>query len=115
MIELAPVGDPEALAEAVATTLGIVVQAGMTVADRLCQALSGRDLLIVLDNCEHLLDAAADLVERVLARTSTVKVLATSRGAYGCRPSTCGPSHRWTWATGPRPRPWSSSWSVHRR
>ena len=40
---------------------------------------SGRQLLVVLDNCEHVLDAAAELVEAVLARTASVKVLATSR------------------------------------
>ena len=47
--------------------------------DGIAQALSGRRLLLVLDNCEHVLDAAADLVETILTRTTTVKVIATSR------------------------------------
>ena len=59
--------------------LGVTPQAGLTVTDSIAQALSGRRLLIVLDNCEHVLDAAADLVETILARTATVTVMATSR------------------------------------
>jgi predicted ATPase len=42
-------------------------------------ALSGRQMLVVVDNCEHVLDAAAEVVEKVLARTTAVKVMATSR------------------------------------
>ena len=47
------------------------------------QALSGRQLLLVLDNCEHVLSAAGDLVEAILAATTTVTVLATSREGLG--------------------------------
>ena len=54
-------------------------RAGRSVADSIVEALSGRRLLMVLDNCEHVLDAAAELVETILARTATVKVVATSR------------------------------------
>ena len=79
LVELASVGDPAAVADVVATTLGVTAQAGMSVTASVAQALSGRRLLVVLDNCEHVLDAAADLVETILGRTSTVKVLATSR------------------------------------
>ena len=79
LVELAPVGDPAAVPDAVASALGITVQAGMTATASVAQALAGRRLLVVLDNCEHVLDAAADLVEAVLARTNTVKVIATSR------------------------------------
>ncbi len=79
LVELAPVGDPAAVPDAVATVLGVTPQAGLAVGDSIAQALSGRRLLMVLDNCEHVLDAAADLVDTILARTLTVKVLATSR------------------------------------
>ena len=79
LVELAPIGDPAALPDAVASVLGITAQAGRSVTDGIAQALSGRRLLIVLDNCEHVLDAAADLVDAVLAGASTVKVIATSR------------------------------------
>ena len=79
LVELAPLSDPASVIEAVANSLGVVDRAGSTLLDSMARALSGRRLLIVLDNCEHVLDATADLVEMVLTRTSTVKVLATSR------------------------------------
>jgi predicted ATPase len=79
LVELAPVGDPAALPDAVATALGITRQAGLSVSDSIVQSLSGRRLLLVLDNCEHLLDAAALLVEKLMGRTTTVTVVATSR------------------------------------
>ena len=79
LVELAPVGDPAALPDAVASALGVTTQAGFTVTDSIAQALSGRRLLVVMDNCEHVLDAAADLAETLLARTTTMKMIATSR------------------------------------
>jgi predicted ATPase len=79
LIELAPVGDPAAVPDAVAGALGVTPQAGFTVTDSIAQALSGRRLLMVLDNCEHVLDAAGDVVETILTRTATVMVMATSR------------------------------------
>src|SRR3954447_1095226 len=79
LVELAPVGDPNAVPDVVATALGVTAQAGPTVTDSIVQALSGRPLLIVLDNCEHVLGAAGDLVETILTRTVTVNVMATSR------------------------------------
>jgi predicted ATPase/class 3 adenylate cyclase len=79
LVELAPLGDPAALPDVVATALGIRAQPGLTVLDGVVEAVAGRRMLVVLDNCEHVQDAAADLVAAVLARTSTVSVLATSR------------------------------------
>ena len=79
LIELASLGDPAALADVVATGLGVTPQAGRSVTDSIAEALSGRRLLMILDNCEHLLDAAAELIDTILARTATVKVIATSR------------------------------------
>ena len=79
VVELAPVGDPAAMPESVAAALKITQQPGMGVADSVATALEGRDRLLVFDNCEHLLDAAADMIELILARSTTVKILATSR------------------------------------
>ncbi len=90
LVELAPVGDPAAVPDAVATVLGITQQPGQTVTESVAEALAGRRLLIVFDNCEHVLDAAADLVEAILARASTVTVIATSR--EGLR---VGAEHLW--------------------
>ncbi len=69
LVELAPVGDPATVPEVVAAALGVTPQGQRSVTASLVEALSGRRLLIVLDNCEHVVDAAAELVEEVLAHT----------------------------------------------
>ena len=79
LVELGPVGDPAAVADAVATALSVTPEAGLGTADSVARALSSRRMLVVVDNCEHVLDAAADLVETILANTRSVKVMATSR------------------------------------
>jgi predicted ATPase len=81
--ELAAVADPAAVPDAVAAVLGITQQPGKTVADSVAAALEGRVRLLVLDNCEHVLDAAADLIEVILAASATVRILATSREGLG--------------------------------
>ena len=85
VIELAAVGDPAAVPEAVAAVLGITQQPGLSVADSVAAALEGRSRLLVFDNCEHVLDAAADMIDSILQRSSTVKVLATSREGLRAR------------------------------
>ena len=81
--ELAAVADPAAVPDAVAAVLGITQQPGKSVADSVAAALEGRVRLLVFDNCEHVRDAAADLVEAILAHSATVRVLATSREGLG--------------------------------
>jgi predicted ATPase len=81
--ELAAVGDPAAVPDAVAAVLGIKQQPGMTLSASVSTTLEGRTRLLVLDNCEHVLDAAADLIEAILARSATVRILATSREGLG--------------------------------
>ena len=83
--ELAAVTDPAAVPDAVAAVLGITQQPGKSVSESVAAALEGRVRLLVFDNCEHLLDAAADLVEAILAHSATVKILATSREGLGRR------------------------------
>jgi predicted ATPase len=77
--ELAAVSDPAAMPDAVAAVLGITQQPDRSVAQSVAAALEGRVRLLVFDNCEHVLDAAADLVESILAQSATVRILATSR------------------------------------
>src|SRR5262249_48156541 len=77
--ELAAVADPAAVPDAVAAVLGITQQPGKTVSQSVAAALEGRVRLLVFDNCEHVLDAAADLAEAILAHSATVRILATSR------------------------------------
>ncbi len=81
--ELAAVTDPAAVPDAVAAVLGITQQPGRSVAESVAAALEGRVRLLVFDNCEHVLDAAADLIEAILAASATTKVVATSREGLG--------------------------------
>lgn len=90
LVELAPVGDPAAVPDAVATALGITPQPGRSVTASVADTLAGRRVLVVFDNCEHVLDAAADLIETILGRSSTVSLIATSR--EGLR---VGAEHLW--------------------
>ena len=79
VIELAPLSDPAAVPEAVAAVLGITQQPRRSLADSVVTALQGRSRLLIFDNCEHVLDATADLIDAVVQRASAVTVLATSR------------------------------------
>jgi predicted ATPase len=79
VIELAAIGDPAAVPEAVAAVLSITQQPGMNVTDSVAAAMEGRRRLLVFDNCEHLLDSAADMIDAILRSSDTVKILATSR------------------------------------
>ena len=81
--ELAAVTDPAAVPDAVAAVLGITQQPGRSLAESVAAALEGRVRLLVFDNCEHVRDAAGDLVEAILAQSATVRVLATSREGLG--------------------------------
>ena len=83
VFELAAVTDPRAVPDAVAAVLGITQQPGKTVSESVAAALEGRVRLLVIDNCEHVLDAAADLIDAILAQSATVKILATSREGLG--------------------------------
>ena len=69
--------------DAVAAVLGITQQPGKTVSASVVAALEGRVRLLVIDNCEHVLEAAADLIDAILAQSTTVRVLATSREVLG--------------------------------
>jgi predicted ATPase/class 3 adenylate cyclase len=81
--ELAAVTDPAAVPDAVAAVLGITQQPCKTVTESVAAALEGRVRLLVIDNAEHVRDAAADLIEAILAHSATVKILATSREGLG--------------------------------
>ena len=83
VFELAAVTDPAAVPDAVAAVLGITQQPGKTVSQSVAAALEDRFRLLVFDNCEHVLDAAADLIEAILAASATVRIVATSREGLG--------------------------------
>src|SRR6185312_3789638 len=82
-VELAPLADPDLVAPAVASVLGLHEAPGQPVIDRLSTFLAGREVLLVLDNCEHVLDAAGHLAERLLHDAPGLRILATSRQSLG--------------------------------
>jgi class 3 adenylate cyclase len=69
--ELAAVTDPAAVPDAVAAVLGITQQPGKSVSESVAAALGGRIRLLVIDNCEHVLAATADLIEAIVAHSVT--------------------------------------------
>ena len=79
LCELAPVRSGDAVIEAVATSLGVQRGSSSTLLQAVLDYLDAAPSLVVVDNCEHVLDDAAALVERLIGETTTVKVLATSR------------------------------------
>jgi predicted ATPase/class 3 adenylate cyclase/DNA-binding CsgD family transcriptional regulator len=79
LVELAMVQDPGQVAAVVAAALGVRDQPGMPIAGTLARVLARQQLLVVLDNCEHVLGAAAELCARLLAACDDLRVLATSR------------------------------------
>jgi predicted ATPase len=83
LFELAAVTDPGAVPDAVAAVLGVIQQPGKSVSESVAAALEGRVRLLVFDNCEHVLNAAGDLIEAILAQSATVRVVATSREGLG--------------------------------
>jgi predicted ATPase/DNA-binding CsgD family transcriptional regulator len=83
LVQLAPVDDPPLVAAAVAAALGVREQPGHPMLQALISYLSSRRLLLVLDNCEHVIDAAASLAEALLGACPGLRILATSRQALG--------------------------------
>jgi len=79
LAELAHVEDPALVAAVVAAALGIRDQPGVPAAEALARALARQQLLLVLDNCEHVIGAAASLCAGLLVGADDVRVLATSR------------------------------------
>lgn len=78
--DLAAVADPEAIADSVAAAIGARRQPGMDLIDSIHDYLAGREVLLILDNCEHVLDTVRTLVDR-LQGIETLSLLATSREA----------------------------------
>ena len=82
-VELAPIDDPELIAATVATAMSLREQPGRPLVETLEGALARRAALLVLDNCEHVVDAAADLASQLLSRCPTLSLLATTREQLG--------------------------------
>src|SRR6202035_143423 len=82
LVELAPVNDPSGVPMAVADALGLRVESDLPM-ETLVTTLRDQTILIVLDNCEHVIDAVAELAGRIAAECPRVTLLATSREPLG--------------------------------
>lgn len=78
-VDLVPVTDPVVVPAAIADALGLGESVGRSATDNVLGWLADREMLLVLDNCEHLLDGVVVLMERLLAGSPRLTVLATSR------------------------------------
>ena len=80
-VGLAPVSDPDLVPQTVASTLGVRERPGRSLIEALVAYLESREVLLLLDNCEHLVEACAALADTLLHACPKLKILATSREA----------------------------------
>jgi len=83
IVDLTSIANAPDVATETARVLGVRSATGVAALDALCAHLAERDVLIVLDNCEHVLEACADLAARLLASCSRLRMLTTSRELLG--------------------------------
>ena len=84
-IELAPLTDPDLIPRTILSAFGVGEQEGNTATQLLLDLVLNKKLLIVLDNCEHLIEASAQLVDSLLSHSPSLKILASSREALGVK------------------------------
>ena len=78
-VDLAPLSDPRLVPQAVASVLGVKEESGATIVDALVRHVKDKRMLLVLDNCEHLLHACAGIAGSLLRAGAQLKLIATSR------------------------------------
>ena len=83
IVELAPISEPLLLPRTTAIAIGLRDEPHRPVIDMLCDYLRGKQLLLILDNCEHLVEACAQLADRLLHACPQIRILASSREALG--------------------------------
>lgn len=83
LVELAPLSDPDMVDKAIADTLNIKAEPYRPLIETLAEALSTKTLLLILDNCEHLMDICAQIAERCLHASPGLKILDSSREPLG--------------------------------
>lgn len=83
LVELAPLADSALIMQTVASVFGLREGSGRPLADLVIDFLRGKQLLLILDNCEHLIDACARLADSFLRSCPELKILASSREALG--------------------------------
>ncbi len=80
LVELAPLADPALVPAQIAQAVGVREEPGRTILDSLADHLRPRKLVFMLDNCEHLISAAGDVVRHLLSMCPDIRILATSQG-----------------------------------
>jgi predicted ATPase len=83
LVDLAPLADPSLVPQALASALGAREQPARSLNETLSDYLRSKKVLVVLDNCEHLIETCVELVEALLRSCSELRILATSREALG--------------------------------
>ncbi len=83
LVELAPITDPTLVPKAVASVLRVPEQPGRSLSDTLVDFLRSKTLVLILDNCEHLLTACTTLADVLIRASRTLRILATSREGLG--------------------------------
>jgi predicted ATPase/DNA-binding XRE family transcriptional regulator/Tfp pilus assembly protein PilF len=83
LVELAPLSDPALVPHTITSTLGLIEQSGRSPLAILTDFLQSKHALLILDNCEHLIQACAELAETLLRACPDLHILATSREALG--------------------------------
>ena len=83
LVELGPIADADLVHTGIAAVLGVRPQPGMTVVESIVDWCYGRRMLLVLDNCEHVLDPVAEITAAIAAACPTVTIVATSREPLG--------------------------------
>jgi predicted ATPase len=83
LVDLAPVSDPDVVAQSIASVLKVAEGGGKSIRDAILDRVRQLDLLLIMDNCEQVIDATAALVETLLRASPGLRVLATSREALG--------------------------------
>ena len=80
-VDLAPLEDPELIPQELASTLSITEEPGKPIVSTIKEQIREKNCMLLLDNCEHLVDATADLAQQLLSSSPDLKLLATSREA----------------------------------
>ena len=119
LVELSALRDPELLPHTIARRLGLAEQALASQRDALLAHLSDRRLLLILDTCEHLIDACAELAEAILIAAPHVTVLTTSREPLDIDGETTFPVRPLPVTrpegTGEEPHPFGDHWTSKQR
>jgi predicted ATPase/class 3 adenylate cyclase len=82
-IELAPLADPALILQTIASVLNVRAQMGVSLKDIVIDYLRAKNLLLIFDNCEHLVEASAQLADEFLHHAPNIKIIASSREALG--------------------------------